>query len=156
MSSPASPNCAWPTRPTPRGDLAAALISYDLASTSLKTPVLAARAQLGAAITRIQSGQVNEGMQTLKQLADNPKQFQALRAEAVYHLASLAAVAGQADQVRQLSAQLLQIDPTRAPGPSARSRSRRTFRPAAAPAPAAGRFARHFVSCGGQISAGEP
>jgi len=119
------------------GDLAAALVSYDLASSSLQTPVLAARARLGAAIAQIQSGQANEGMQTLKQLADDPKQFQALRAEAAYHLASLAAAAGQADQVRQLSAQLLQIDP-QSPWTQRAFALQESLPAAAAPAPAAG------------------
>jgi hypothetical protein len=92
--------------------LTAALAGYDKAAATLKSPILIARAQLGSAIAKIESGQAADGEQGLKQLADDPKQFQALRAEAAYHLASLAAAQGQADQVKQLSEQLMQIDPS--------------------------------------------
>jgi len=119
--------------------LTAALAGYDKAIASLKSPVLIARAQLGSAITKIETGQIADGEQGLRQLADDPKQFQALRAEAAYHLASLAAAAGQADQVKQFSDQLMQIDPS-SPW------TQRAFAlqaslppaPASAPAPAAG------------------
>jgi hypothetical protein len=95
-----------------QNQIATALADYEKAIAELKSPILVARAQLGDAIAKIDSGQVTDGQQILQQLAGDPKQYQPLRAEATYHLASLAAAAGQADQVRQLSEQLMQIDPT--------------------------------------------
>ena len=44
-------------------------------------------------------------------LADDAHQFQAVRAEALYQFASLAASANRGDEVQRLAAQLLQIDP---------------------------------------------
>jgi len=116
--------------------LTAALAGYDKAIATLKSPILVARAQLGSAIAKIESGQVADGEQGLRQLADDPKQFQALRAEAAYHLASLAAAAGQADQVKQFSEQLMQIDPS-SPW-TQRAFALQASRPAAPAAPAAG------------------
>jgi hypothetical protein len=113
-----------------------ALAAYEKAIGELKLPVLVGRARLGAAIAKIESGQPGDGAQELKQLADDPKQFQALRTEAVYHLASLAAAAGQADQVRQFSEQLMQIDPT-SPWTQRAFALQASLPAAAAPSPAA-------------------
>jgi predicted negative regulator of RcsB-dependent stress response len=94
------------------GQNADALAAYDRASAMIKTGILAARAQLGAAVIKIQNGQGAEGVATLQQLANDPKQFSNIRAEATFHLASLAADAGRADETRQLATQLMQIDPS--------------------------------------------
>lgn len=91
--------------------LPAALSGYERAITVLKSPILVSRAQLGEAICQVESGQAAEGEQALRQLAGDPKQFKALRAEATYHLASLAAATGRPEQVKQFSEQLMQIDP---------------------------------------------
>ncbi len=95
------------------GQNADALAAYERAQGLLdKTGILAARARLGAAVIKVQTGQGAEGVSALRQLAEDPKQFSNIRAEALYHLASLAAEAGRADETRQLSTQLLQIDPS--------------------------------------------
>lgn len=94
------------------GQNADALAAYDRAAALLKTGILAARAQLGGAMIKLQTGQAADGIATLHQLADDTKGFPNIRAEATYHLASLAAEAGRADETRQLSTQLMQIDPS--------------------------------------------
>jgi tetratricopeptide (TPR) repeat protein len=94
------------------GQNADAISAYDRAASMLKTGVLAARAQLGGAITKIQAGQAAEGVATLHQLADDSKQFSNIRAEAYFHLASLAAEAGRAAEVQQIATQLMQVEPS--------------------------------------------
>ena len=94
------------------GQNADALTAYERAESLLKTGVLAARAQLGAAMVKLQTGQTADGVAALRQLADDTKGFANIRAEATFHLASLAAEAGRADETRQLSTQLMQIDPS--------------------------------------------
>jgi hypothetical protein len=94
------------------GQNADALAAYDRAASMLKGGILAARAQLGGAIIKIQAGQAADGVATLHQLADDPKQFTQIRAEAYFHLASLAAEAGRAAEVQQISTQLMQVEPS--------------------------------------------
>ncbi len=94
------------------GQNADAISAYDRAASMLKTGVLAARAQLGGAISKIQAGQAAEGVATLHQLADDSKQFSNIRAEAYFHLASLAAEAGRAAEVQQIATQLMQVEPS--------------------------------------------
>lgn len=95
------------------GQNADALAAYARAGTLLDPAgVLAARARLGAAIVKVQTGQGAEGLSALRQLAEDPKQFSNIRAEASYDLASIAAEAGRADETRQLATQLMQIDPS--------------------------------------------
>jgi hypothetical protein len=117
------------------GQNADALAAYDRAGALLKTGVLAARARLGAAIVKIQTGQATEGIAALQQLANDPKQFSNIRTEAMYHLASLAAEAGRADETRQLSTQLLQIDPSSPWTQRAFTLLEKLPAPTAAPAP---------------------
>jgi hypothetical protein len=94
------------------GQTADAVTAYDRAASLLKTGILAARAQLGEAIAKIQGGQAAEGVAALHQLADDPKQFANIRAEAYYQLASLAAEAGRASEVQQISTQMMQVEPS--------------------------------------------
>lgn len=93
------------------GKSAEAAASYDKAIGILKEGPLVARAQLGRALTKAQSGQAAEAANDFKRLADDATQFKAVRTEAVYHLASLAAEAGNAADLQKHAAQLLQIDP---------------------------------------------
>jgi hypothetical protein len=88
-----------------------ALAAYTQAVDILKTGPLSARAELGLAMCKIQSGRVEEGEAALRQLADDATGFKAVRSEAAYHLASLAAVAGRTAELQKLSTQILQIDP---------------------------------------------
>ena len=92
-------------------NVAEALAGYQQAADILKTGPFAARARLGLAMCQIQSGQAAEGESALRQLADDPQGFRAVRTEATYQLASFAAASGRGAEVQRLAAQLLQIDP---------------------------------------------
>ncbi len=93
------------------GRAADAVTGYDKALSVLKDGPLAARARMGRALSRIQSGKTGEGENELKQLAADASQLNAVRAEAAYHLASLAADAGNTAEVQKYIEQLNQIDP---------------------------------------------
>ncbi|MEY4938929.1 MAG: hypothetical protein RIQ93_664 [Verrucomicrobiota bacterium] len=94
------------------GKSADALAGYEKAIVVLKDSPLAARAQMGKALAKIQSGKASDGAADLKQLAADANQFKAVRSEAAYHLASLAAQAGDSAEVQKLSDQLMQIEPS--------------------------------------------
>lgn len=94
------------------GKFAEAITGYDAAFSVLKGSPLAARIQMGRSLAKIQSGKVAEGSTELKQLLDDANQLRAIRAEAGYHLASLAGEARDSAQVQKISEQLLQIDPS--------------------------------------------
>ena len=126
------------------GKSADAITGYDKTLAVLKTGPLAARAKLGRALAKAQAGKSPEAAAELKQIADDTTQFKALRAEAAYHLTSLAVESGNAVDAQKFVDQLNQIDPMGAwaqraimlrstlpatPAPAA---------PASAPAPAAG------------------
>lgn len=93
------------------GKFAEAATGYDQALAVLKAGPLAARAQLGRGIARIESGKTAEGTADLKQIFEDEKQLKAMRAEAGYHLASLAAEARNSDEVQRISDRLMQIEP---------------------------------------------
>jgi hypothetical protein len=92
------------------GKFTDAVAGYDKALPALKDGPLSARAKLGRAIAKIGAGQAAEGAAELKQLSDDASQVKGVRAEATYHLASLAADAGNAADVQKLSEQLIKID----------------------------------------------
>lgn len=94
------------------GKAADAAAAYDKAASIIKTGPLAARAQLGAAVSKVQSGKATEGSAELKKLVDDTNQVKAVRAEAGYYLTSLAIEAGDATQAQKLVDQLMQIDAT--------------------------------------------
>ncbi len=94
------------------GKSADGLAGYDKALTMLKDPPLVGRARIGRAMAKVQAGKAAEGSEELKQLANDANQLKAVRTEAAYHLASLAAEAGNSTEVQKLSDQLMQIDPT--------------------------------------------
>lgn len=93
------------------GKSADALAAYDKAISILKTGPLAARVQLGRALAKVQAGKSTEAVSDLKQLLNDPTQLKAVRAEAAYQLASLAADAGNVAEVQKYIDQLNQIDP---------------------------------------------
>ncbi|PTX91581.1 tetratricopeptide repeat protein [Opitutus sp. ER46] len=93
------------------GKSADAVAGYDRAIAILKQDPLAARAQLGRALAQVQGGKVVEAIAGLKALADDAAQLKAVRTEAAYNLASLAAEAGNAADVQKYIDQLNQIDP---------------------------------------------
>ena len=124
----------------------AAVDGYSRAAAALKEGPLAARARLGLAMARIQAGQTETGVAALRELSGDLHQFKAVRAEATYQLASLAASAGRADEVQKLSVQVMQIDPNSSWAQRAFALQARVPAAAAAPAqpvaspkPAAGR-----------------
>ena len=94
------------------GKTADALAGYDKALATIKDGPLAARAQLGRALSKAQAGKTAEATTDLKQLANDANQFKGARTEAAYQLASLAAEANQADDVQKYSTLLMQIDPS--------------------------------------------
>jgi hypothetical protein len=77
----------------------------------LKGGPLAARARLGRALAKAQAGKGPEATTELKQIADDATQFKAMRAEAIYHLTSLAVEARDATEAQKFVDQLNQIDP---------------------------------------------
>lgn len=94
------------------GKFAEAVAGYEAAHGIFKAGPLGARIQLGRGIAKIQGGKAAEGTADLKQLLDDANQLRAIRAEAGYHLASLAAETGDTAQVQKISDQLLQVDPS--------------------------------------------
>lgn len=133
------------------GKPADAVAAYDKAVAELKGGPLEARAKIGRAMAKIQAGKAGEGTTELKQLSTDVSQLKAVRAEATYHLTSLAAEAGNAAEVQKLSEQLMQIEPS---GPwTARAMSLR----ASLPAPAASTAAATVDAAGSsQPAATEP
>jgi hypothetical protein len=93
------------------GKIADALAGYDKALGALKDGPLAARAKLGRAISKVQSGKAAEGSTELKQLAEDTTQLKGVRSEAAFHLTSLAVDAGNAADAQKMVDLLSQIDP---------------------------------------------
>jgi hypothetical protein len=89
-----------------------AIYGYEDAATALKTGPLASRARLGQAMAKIQGGKSAEGEAALKQLLADTTEAKSSRVEAAYQLASLASVAGRADDVKKFTEQVTAIDPT--------------------------------------------
>ena len=94
------------------GQSADALAGYGEAIAALKTGPLVSRAKLGLAMAKVQAGKTADGAAALRQLAADATEPKATRVEVSYHLASLANAAGQPDDVRKYSDQVMQIDPT--------------------------------------------
>ena len=94
------------------GKSAEALGGYEQAVAAIKAGPLAARAGLGRALAKIQAGKAADGAAELKQISGNASELKGLRAEATYHLASLAAESGTAAEVQTYSEQLMKIDPS--------------------------------------------
>lgn len=93
------------------GKYADAIAAYDKGIAVLKSGPLVSRARLGRAIAEVQSGKTTDGTTELKQLADDTTLLNAVRAEAAYNLAALAADAGNSADAQKYIDQLNQIDP---------------------------------------------
>ena len=93
------------------GKLTDAIAGYDKVLAVLNDGPLAARAQMGRAIAKAQSGKGAEASKELKQLAEDTKQPKAVRSEAAYHVTSLAVEAGDAAEAQKMVDLLNQIDP---------------------------------------------
>jgi predicted negative regulator of RcsB-dependent stress response len=94
------------------GRIGEALAGYEKAGEVIKSGPLAARIQLGLAITKIQAGQVSEGEANLRQILGDASQSNSVRAEAGYDLASCAASSGRSADVEKIAEQIMQIDPS--------------------------------------------
>jgi predicted negative regulator of RcsB-dependent stress response len=92
-----------------RSDEAAS--SYSQAAATLKEGPFADRARLGLAMAEIQAGRTTEGEAGLRRLVDDTHAVRAVRTEAAYHLASIAAAAGRTAELQRISSELLQSDP---------------------------------------------
>ena len=92
------------------GKAADAASGYEKAAGTLKSGPLAARARLGLALSNVLAGKSADGAKVLGQVAADEKEFKAVRAEAIYHLCSLAAEAGQADEVQKRVDDLTKLD----------------------------------------------
>jgi hypothetical protein len=93
------------------GRFSDAIPGYEQAAGILKSGPLASRARLGAAMSKIHAGRAADGEAALKAFAADANEIKAYRAEAAYHLASLASASGNAADVKVYSDQLMQLDP---------------------------------------------
>ena len=94
------------------GDYAAALAGYQKAVPALANPTLKARARLGVAVSRLGAGDQAAAEADLKALGTDVTADKSLRAEATYHLATLASEAGRTDELRQLLDEVSKLDGT--------------------------------------------
>ena len=75
--------------------------AYLKAAQALITGPVASRARIGAGMSNLKSGQRDEGITMLTLVLDDQEQFDALRAEAAYHLAEHALANGQTASARE-------------------------------------------------------
>lgn len=94
------------------GDFTGAAAGYAKAIGVLKNEALLGRAKLGAAMCQISGNDKAAGEAALRVLSADTTLLKGVRAEATYHVASLAAAAGKADEVKQLVEQISRIDAT--------------------------------------------
>lgn len=91
-------------------DYRTAMGHYQKAAGGLKNEALLGRARLGAAMSQLNTGDAAAGAASLKAIGSDETLPKSLRAEAVYHLASLAAEAGKMDEVGKLVEEIGRID----------------------------------------------
>jgi hypothetical protein len=87
-----------------------AVIGYGRAVDAIKTGPLAARARLGLAVAKLQSGEGAEAEASLRDLASDVSLPAPVRAEADYQLASSEAASGRYSDVQRIAAEIIQID----------------------------------------------
>jgi len=92
------------------GDFRSAAENYTKASASLKNPALLGRAKIGAAMSQLNSGAKIAGETALKGVGADATLPKNVRAEATYHLATLAFEAGNAADVSRLVAEVSKIE----------------------------------------------
>ncbi|HKB58294.1 MAG TPA: tetratricopeptide repeat protein [Lacunisphaera sp.] len=93
-------------------DYKAAAASYQQAAGNLKNEALLGRAKLGLAMSQLNGGDRTAGEAALKALGTDQSLPKNVRAEATYHLASLAAEAGKTAEVKKLVDDVSKIDAT--------------------------------------------
>ncbi|HEY5079279.1 MAG TPA: hypothetical protein VII43_05510 [Opitutaceae bacterium] len=114
---------------------AEATTGYSKAISDLPAGPFQDRARLGLAMSQFRDGKASDAEATLRQILNDDTQLKALRCEAGYDLADIAASTGRVDDVQKLAERLMQIDPT---SPFAeRAFALRSENPASAPSSAA-------------------
>ena len=91
-----------------------AAAEYEKAAGIFKTGPFGARAQLGAAVSKIMAGQTVDGEARLKRLADDATQSKTVRAEAAYHLGMIALEAGRNEDAVKAFDLVASLDPSSA------------------------------------------
>ena len=92
------------------GNYSDARAFYAKASGALKNSTFGQRARLGGAICAVQAGSAAEGEAALKLIAADLALAKLVRAEAAYHLASLAAASGNSAEAIRFIEQVASID----------------------------------------------
>jgi hypothetical protein len=91
-------------------DYRAALENYNKAATSLTVPALSGRARVGAAMSQLYSNDKAAGEASLKAIGNDATLLNGVRAEADYHLATLAYEAGNATELARLVGEINKLD----------------------------------------------
>jgi len=91
-------------------DFRSASENYSKAAANLQNPALLGRAKIGAAMSQINGGDKAAGEASLKAIGADTALLKSVRAEATYHLATLAYEAGNAAEVSRLVAEVGKID----------------------------------------------
>lgn len=91
-------------------DFRSAVENYTKAAANLKNPALLGRAKIGAAMSQINSGDKLAGAAALKAIGADATLLKDVRAEANYHLATLAYDAANATEVGRLVTEIGKID----------------------------------------------
>jgi hypothetical protein len=92
------------------GDFRAAGENYNKAVGALKNSALLGRARLGVAMSQISGGDKAAGETTLKALSTDASLSKSTRAEAFYHLATIAHEAGNTTELSRLVAEIGKLD----------------------------------------------
>ncbi len=93
-----------------KNDFRAAATNYTKAADSFENVTLKSRARLGAAMSQIAAGETAAGETALKALHADTAATSTLRAEAAFHLATLAFQGGRADEAKQFLDEVTKID----------------------------------------------
>jgi predicted negative regulator of RcsB-dependent stress response len=93
------------------GNYTEAQSNFQRAADILKDGPLAGRARLGAAVTKLNIGQAAEGEEKLKLIANDVGQLKPIRAEAAYHLATIALDASRTDDAAKYLELASTVDP---------------------------------------------
>ena len=91
-------------------DFRSAMENYNKAAASLKHSALLGRAKIGAAMSQINGGDKSTGEAALKGIGADATLPKNVRAEATYHLATLAFDAGNAAEVSRLVTEVGKIE----------------------------------------------
>jgi hypothetical protein len=93
------------------GDYRQAQENYTKAAAVVTEPALRGRARVGAALSLLNAGDKSGAEAALKAISADAALLKSVRAEATYHLASLALEAGNSAEVDRLVAEIGKIDP---------------------------------------------